>query len=171
MIDMSRMPASDMLSVRGMGVAVIVSTSTRLRICLMRSLCATPNRCSSSTTSSPRSLNSTSFDSSRCVPTMISTLPACRSSSVCFCSPFVLNRLTMSTRTGKAAKRSFNVFRCWNARTVVGARNATCLPSMTALNAARIATSVLPYPTSPHSRRSIVVDDSMSRLMSVMALA
>ena len=77
-----------MLSVRGIGVAVIVSTSTRLRICLMRSLCATPKRCSSSTTSSPRSRNCTSFDSSRCVPTMISTLPAFRSSSVCFCSAF-----------------------------------------------------------------------------------
>ena len=38
MIDMSRMPASDMLSVRGIGVAVIVSTSTRLRSCLMRLL-------------------------------------------------------------------------------------------------------------------------------------
>ena len=57
MIDMSRMPTSDMFSVRGIGVAVIVSTSTFLRICLMRSLCATPNRCSSSTTSRPRSLN------------------------------------------------------------------------------------------------------------------
>ena len=83
MIDMSRMPTSDMFSVRGIGVAVIVSTSTRLRICLMRSLCATPKRCSSSTTSSPRSRNSTSFESSRCVPTMMSTLPAARSSSVC----------------------------------------------------------------------------------------
>ena len=101
MIDMSRMPASDMLSVRGIGVAVIVSTSTRLRICLMRSLCATPNRCSSSTTSSPRSRNCTSFDSSRCVPTMISTLPACRSSSVCFCSALVRNRLTMSIADGE----------------------------------------------------------------------
>ena len=35
MIDMSRMPTSDMFSVRGIGVAVIVSTSTFLRICLM----------------------------------------------------------------------------------------------------------------------------------------
>ena len=76
MIDMSRMPTSDMFSVRGIGVAVIVSTSTFLRICLMRSLCATPKRCSSSTTSRPRSLNATSFDSRRCVPTMMSTLPA-----------------------------------------------------------------------------------------------
>ena len=45
---------------------------------------------------------------------------------------------------GKPAKRSRSVFSCWNASTVVGARNATCLPSITALKAARIATSVLP---------------------------
>ena len=86
MIDMSRMPTSDMLSVRGIGVALIVSTSTFFFSCLIFSLCATPKRCSSSTTSSPRSRNSTSFDSSRCVPTMMSTLPAARSASVSFCS-------------------------------------------------------------------------------------
>ena len=63
-----------------------------------------------------------------------------------------------------------SVFSCWKASTVVGARNATCLVSITALNAARMATSVLPYPTSPQSSRSIGVDDSMSRLMSVMAV-
>ena len=34
--------------------------------------------------------------------------------------------------------------RCWKASTVVGASIATCLPSITALNAARSATSVLP---------------------------
>ena len=43
------------------------------------------------------------------------------------------------------------------------------MPSITALNAARMATSVLPYPTSPQSSRSIGVGDSMSRLMSVTA--
>ena len=51
------MPVSDISSVRGIGVAVSVSTSTFVRISLMRSLCCTPNRCSSSTTSRPRSLN------------------------------------------------------------------------------------------------------------------
>ena len=104
MIDMSRMPTSDMFSVRGIGVAVIVSTSTRFRSCLIRSLCATPKRCSSSTTSRPRSRNCTSFDSSRCVPTMMSTLPAARSSRRAFCSAFVRNRLIMSIRTGKAGE-------------------------------------------------------------------
>ena len=53
-------------------------------------------------------------------------------------------RDSISTRTGKAAIRSRNVLKCCSASTVVGTSTATCLPSMTALNAARIATSVLP---------------------------
>ena len=57
--------------------------------------------------------------------------------------------------TGNAAKRRWNVRKCWSARIVVGARTATCFPSSTALKAARIATSVLPYPTSPQRSRSI----------------
>ncbi|OPZ01771.1 MAG: hypothetical protein BWZ09_02649 [Alphaproteobacteria bacterium ADurb.BinA305] len=144
MTDMSRIPTSDMFNVLGIGVAVIVSTSTLRRICLMRSLWATPKRCSSSTTSRPRSLKATSFESRRWVPTMMSTLPAARSSSVFLISARVRKRLTMSMVTGKPANRSRSVLRCWNASTVVGARKATCLPSITALKAARIATSVLP---------------------------
>jgi hypothetical protein len=42
--DMSRMPTSDMFSVRGIGVAVIVSNVDFLPQLLERSLCATPNR-------------------------------------------------------------------------------------------------------------------------------
>ena len=68
MTDMSRTPARARFSVRGMGVADSVSTSTSRRSCLSRSFAATPNRCSSSTTTSPRSRNTTSFESSRCVP-------------------------------------------------------------------------------------------------------
>ena len=51
---MSRTPASARFSVRGIGVADSVSTWTSVRICLSRSLCATPKRCSSSTTTRPR---------------------------------------------------------------------------------------------------------------------
>ena len=65
-----------------MGVADIARTSTFVRICLSFSLCSTPKRCSSSTTISPRSLNRTSPDSSRCVPMTTSTLPSRRPSSV-----------------------------------------------------------------------------------------
>ena len=45
---------------------------------------------------------------------------------------------------GTPRTASVSVSKCWNASTVVGARTATCLPSITALKAARIATSVLP---------------------------
>ena len=47
-------------SVRGIGLAVSVSTSTPVASFFTASLCVTPKRCSSSTTSSPRSLNVTS---------------------------------------------------------------------------------------------------------------
>ena len=51
----------------------------------------------------------------------------------------------------------------------MGTSNATCLPPMTALNAARMATSVLPKPTSPQIRRSIGLGSSMSTLEAAMA--
>ena len=72
---MSRMPSSDRCSVRGIGVAVSVSTSTVCRSRLSRSLCSTPKRCSSSMITRPRSLKCTSALTSRCVPMMMSTPP------------------------------------------------------------------------------------------------
>ncbi len=45
--------------------------------------------------------------------------------------------------------------KCWRASSVVGTVTATCLPAITARNAARSATSVLPKPTSPQISRSI----------------
>ena len=47
------------------------------------------------------------------------------------------------------------VLKCWRASSVVGTTTATCLPLMAAMKAARNATSVLPKPTSPQTRRSI----------------
>src|SRR5213596_1649283 len=52
---------------------------------------------------------------------------------------------------------------------VVGTRTATCLPACTDLKAARNATSVFPYPTSPTSSRSIGRARSMSRFTSFEA--
>ena len=112
MIDMSRMPTSDMFSVRGIGVAVIVRTSTRFLSCLIFSLCATPKRCSSSTISRPRSLKTTSLESRRWVPMMMSTRPAVSPARISLVSCLVRNRLTISMATGKPAKRSRSVFRC-----------------------------------------------------------
>ena len=73
--DNSRSPPIAMCSVRGIGVALSVSTSTSVRSFLMRSLCETPKRCSSSTTSKPRRAKCTSFDNSRCVPITMSVSP------------------------------------------------------------------------------------------------
>ena len=55
-----------------------------------------------------------------------------------------VNRDSSLIITGNCAIRSENVWMCWCASSVVGTRTATCLPSCTALNAARTATSVLP---------------------------
>src|SRR4029450_6394196 len=48
MTEKSRIPSSDIASVRGIGVAVSVSTSTSARSCFRRSFWRTPKRCSSS---------------------------------------------------------------------------------------------------------------------------
>ena len=69
-------------------------------------------------------------------------------------------------RMGKDSMRVSAVLKCCHAKIVVGARIAHCLPPITHLNAARSATSVLPTPTSPQSRRSIGHGSSISCLMS-----
>ena len=77
--EMSRSPASDMWSVRGIGVALSASTSTSSRSWRSSSFCATPKRCSSSTTTRPSSFGITSRESTRCVPIRTSTLPSANS--------------------------------------------------------------------------------------------
>ena len=52
---------------------------------------------------------------------------------------------------------------------LVGAKKATCFPPITALNPALIAISVLPYPTSPQSKRSIGTGFSISCFISLVA--
>ena len=69
------MPSRHMCSVRGIGVAESVSTSTVVRRVLSHSLSSTPKRCSSSMMTSPRSLKATSFCRMRCVPIRMSTFP------------------------------------------------------------------------------------------------
>ena len=166
----SRMPVSAISSVRGIGVAVIVSTSTLARNCFSRSLWATPNRCSSSTTSRPRSLNAMSLPSSRCVPITTSTLPSLAACTVSACWAGLTNRLSILTVTGKGANRSLKVMKCCSASRVVGTSTATCLPSITALKAARTAISVLPKPTSPQISRSMGLASSMSAFTSSIAV-
>ena len=82
-------------------MAVSASTSTEARSCFIRSLWATPKRCSSSMISSPRFLNATSLDSSRWVPITTSTVPWRSPSTTAFCSFGERKRESSSTLAGK----------------------------------------------------------------------
>ena len=151
----SRMPSIAMCSVRGIGVAVRVSTSTSLRRRLMRSLSATPKRCSSSTISRPSRGNSTSLleqamgpdhDIDHAVPDV--HRPPC---SRARCENARPSRSAPGSRRSDCASCSSAAPRApWSAPVL-----ATCRPSITAINAARSATSVLPKPASPQISRSI----------------
>ena len=94
-----------MFSVRGMGVAERVSTSTWRLISFSRSLWVTPKRCSSSITSRPRSLNAMLFCSSLCVPISRSTPPFLAASRIRFCSLAGVKRDSTSIFTGKSRNR------------------------------------------------------------------
>ncbi len=168
-MDRSRIPVRAISRVRGMGLAVRVSTSTPSAMALIDSLWVTPKRCSSSTTSSPSFLKVTSSPSRRWVPTTTSTEPSARPASTALAWALVRNRLSISTRMGKGAYRSAKVWACWLASRVVGTSTAAWKPSWTALNTARMATSVLPKPTSPQTSRSMGRGRSMSSLTSSMA--
>ncbi len=144
MVDISRMPVIAISSVRGIGVADMVSTSTEARRALSCSLCSTPKRCSSSTMIRPRFLNRVDFASSRWVPITMSAVPSAACSRVSVASFGVWNRDSCLICTGNWLIRSVNVLKCCWASSVVGTSTATCLPSCTALNAARTAISVLP---------------------------
>ena len=77
-VDISRMPVTAISRVRGMGVALMASTSTLFLSFLRASLCSTPKRCSSSMMTRPRSLNTMLSARMRCVPITTSTEPSTR---------------------------------------------------------------------------------------------
>ena len=144
MVDISLIPATPISSVRGMGVADMPSTSTSVRSRLRYSLCSTPNRCSSSMMTRPSRANLVSGDSSLWVPMTTSTVPSASPRRVSSVSVLDWNRDSGLTLTGNGAYRSEKVEKCCWTSSVVGTSTATCLPSCTALNAARTAISVLP---------------------------
>ena len=109
MVDRSRMPLMAMFRVRGMGVAERVSISTPMKFSFSFSLCFTPNRCSSSMMTRPRSWKRTSLESRRWVPTTMSTLPDCRPRRVSFCCFAVRKRESIPIFTGKASIRESRV--------------------------------------------------------------
>ena len=169
MIERSRTPVRLSCRVRGMGVAVRVRTWISLRSCFSRSLWPTPKCCSSSTTNSPRFWKRTDFARTAWVPITISTVPRARPSRVFSASFALTNRDNCRISTGKPRKRSLKLAACWRARSVVGAITATCTPDKAATKAARMATSVLPKPTSPQTSRSMGVPDARSSSVSAMA--
>ena len=145
MIDMSRMPTSDMLSVRGIGVARhrqhVDLAPQLLDPLLVRD--AEPLLLVDDQQAEVAELDVLRQQAVRADDDVDLAGGQVRE-DLRSARPRDRNRLTMSMRTGNRRSARVSVFRCWNASTVVGARTATCLPSITALNAARIATSVLP---------------------------
>ena len=170
-IDMLRIPDNAMFSVRGMGVAVIDSTSTSDCMALIRSLSRTPKRCSSSTIIRPKLANLTSSCKIRWVPMTISTCPFAKSAKILSCCFLLPKRDSDSIRMGQSANRSKKLSSCCPASSVVGTSTATWYPACTAIKAARIATSVLPKPTSPHTSLSMGLFCFISNLTASMALA
>ena len=108
-VEMSRTPASDICSVRGIGVADSEMTSTLSLSWRSSSFCRTPKRCSSSTISSPRSRARTSRDSRRWVPMRMSTSPCENPRMAARWSRGDRKRETCSTRIGQSARRSAKV--------------------------------------------------------------
>ena len=105
------------------------------------------------------------------MPITRSIVPSFRPATTRSDSFFDWKRDSAATVTGKPAYRSENVSKCcWTSR-VVGTRTATCLPSWIALKAARTATSVFPYPTSPQMRRSMGTVFIMSALTSSIVVS
>ncbi len=119
----------------------------------------------------PRFANFTSFWISLWVPITMSMPPEARPSRDFATSLGLRNRESSAIRTGKPEKRSLKLPKCCSASSVVGTRIATCLPAATAMKAARIATSVLPKPTSPQTRRSIGRPSVMSTITDWIASA
>ena len=117
----------------------------------------------------PKSLKTTFLLSKECVPIRTSMDPSSTPFRTCFFSAVLRKRLSTSTLTPNGAKRFKKVWKCCCAKTVVGTSTATCLPLITALKMARMATSVLPNPTSPASKRSIGTGFSMDSLISAVA--
>ena len=105
-MDKSRMPDSDIFRVRGIGVAVMVNRSTWARRAFNFSLWRTPNRCSSSIITRPRSLYLIASDNNLCVPIKISILPSASCARVSLSDFFAVKRVKIAIRIGQSANRS-----------------------------------------------------------------
>jgi len=106
MRERSRTPVSASCSVRGMGVAVRVSTCTSAFSSFSLSLCLTPKCCSSSTISRPRWAKRMPGAMSACVPMTILTEPSASPALIWAASLAETSRESCATFTGSPAKRA-----------------------------------------------------------------
>ena len=159
-----------MASVRGIGVAVITSwcgtwlpdsplSRSARRWC-------TPKRCCSSTIASASEAKATLSCISACVPTTTWARPLAISSRAAARALPVTLPASQATRRPRGSSQARKLPRCCSASSSVGAISATWRPASTALAAASAATTVLPLPTSPCTRRSIGSGRAMSLLTS-----
>ena len=158
-------PTIAICKVLGMGVAVSVKTSIFDLNSLIFSLCATPNRCSSSITNNPKSFGIISLLNNLCVPIKKSIFPSLKSFNICFVFFGDVNLFNKVIFIGKFLNLSLALSYCWLDNKVVGHKYKTCFESAIALNITRNATSVFPYPTSPHKILSIGLILSISFLI------
>ena len=119
------------------------------------SLCSTPNRCCSSTMTSPRFAKATLDWNSACVPTATAASPPVMPAIARERSriPSCPERETTRIPSGSSQARKF--VKCCSASSSVGAMRATWRPLATAVTAASAAITVLPDPTSPCTIRCI----------------
>ena len=157
-----------MASVRGMGVAVITSTWGGVALfCHSLARCATPKRCCSSMTTSPRRANCTLSSITACVPTRMWTSPAASRPSTSARRLPLTVPVSSSTPTAMPPSSERSVATCCSASISVGAITHAWYPLSMAISAHISATSVLPLPTSPCSRRFICRPLPMSARISL----
>ena len=161
MTDTSRSAKNVMASVRGMGVALMLSWCGTMRprtvspFLVSARRWPTPKRCCSSTMDRPSRWNSTWSWISACVPTTSCTLPSATAAAASRRALAVRLPVIQAMFTPSGCNHAASLRKCCSARISVGAISATWAPAAMAWAAAMAATTVLPLPTSPCNRRCI----------------
>ncbi len=166
MMDTSISPYAVIAKVRGIGVAVIARISGFIPISRSVARCCTPKRCCSSITAKPRFLNAMSGWIKAWVPIKISISPFSKSSKIWRRAAALVEPVSNSTRTFSGSKKLPIVFACCCAKISVGAIKVACIPAVIAAYIAKAATTVLPEPTSPWSKRFMWIGRFISRTIS-----
>ena len=160
-----------MASVRGIGVAVIISMcgSSPSVSSLLRSAsrCATPKRCCSSMMASANWWNSTLLWMMACVPTTSRASPEAINANIARRSLVFWVPVSQAVVTPNGSSQPSNLRKCCSARISVGAISAHCHPASMHKAAASAATTVFPAPTSPCKSRCMGLYSPRSAPISV----